>query len=130
MWFDKWHETEYGRERLELEMELLADIYPQMNMSIGSDRKVRVDGWLGPNNVCHGSYHVIAEYPDNYPNARIKTWCASHDFPPGTPHLYRDDELCIEHGDACPIDTIVTYLGWAGEWFAAFENSLQTGQKW
>jgi len=126
----RWHETDYGAERLHLERLLLAEDYPQMNMIICDDGKVRVEGYLGSNNVCAGSYYVVAEYPDSYPYNRIMVWCPYVHFPPGTPHLYSDDELCIEHGDFGPDDTISTVLGWATEWLAMYENYLRTRERW
>lgn len=125
-----WYETYSGSERLQLECELLSLDYPQTKVIRCSDNRIRVEGYLGPNNLCSGRYYVVAEYPDNYPYGRIRVWCPYEKFPWGTSHRYTDGDLCLEHDDFTPDDTMATVLGWTLQWLALYENFLRTGEKW
>ena len=126
----QWHQTSAGKERLALETELLTMDYPQMTVVECRDGKIRVEGHLGPNELCDKSHYVVSEYPSNYPHGRVRVWCPKESFPYGTPHRFKDDALCVDHGDLSPDDTMSTVLGWTVQWLALYEEFRRTGEKW
>jgi hypothetical protein len=124
-----WHLELDGQERLALETRLVALDFPQMQVVICDDGKVRVAGYLQPK-FSHRAYYVVLEYPDYYPFDRIKVYCPETDFVVGTPHRFSDDSLCVEHGDFAPDDTVCTVLGWTAQWLTLYEHFLQTEETW
>jgi len=128
----QWYGTSQGQQRLEIEEQLLAMDFPQMELMFCPDGAIRVHGWIGPNNLCSESHYVVAEYPENFPYSRPSVWLPNKGLLSGTPHVYSgaDSELCIEHGDFAPDDPMSTVLCWATQWLALYENYLETGKRW
>jgi hypothetical protein len=124
-----WYLDPDGQERLALETELLALDYPQMQVLVCEDGKVRVAGYLHPE-LCQRPYYVVLEYPDYYPYDRIKVHCPETEFAAGTPHRHMEDDLCVDHQDFEPDDTICTVLGWTAQWLTLYEDYLRTQRTW
>ena len=124
----QWYDTDKGRQRLQNEMELLTIDFPQMKFGLLDDGTAFVAGYIQPTSDCLTiSYYVVAVYPYGYPNGnRIKVYAPYEKFRSGVPHLYRDQELCLEHGDFNRDDTICTVIGWAIQWLVLYENFLRT----
>ncbi len=128
----QWYETEEGAQRLALECQFLEEDYPKMELSQCPDGLIRVSGYLGPSNLSQRSIYIVAELPRNYPSGRVRVYAPKEIFRTGTPHLYpmTDCELCIEHGDFTPDDTVSTALGWTVEWIALYDAFCNTGERW
>lgn len=124
-----WYLEPQGQQRLALELDLLEMDYPQMQTLFCDDGNVRVAGYLRPEH-CEAEYYVVLEYPDSYPYDRIKVHCPETEFAVGTPHLYSDGSLCVEHGDFEPDDTVCTVLGWTAQWLTLYEDYLRTTTTW
>lgn len=127
----QWYDKERGRERLKDELGILAIDFPQMNFAYLDDGTAFVSGYIGPSDCLRKSYYIVAFYPYGYPNGnRIKVYAPNENFCSKVPHLYGDQELCLEHGDFDCDDDIATTLGWAIQWLVLYENFLQTGERW
>ena len=128
----QWYETDEGWQRFLCEQEFLASDYPDMEISRCDDGCVRVSGLLGPSNLSSRQMFVVGEFPSDYPHGRPRVYAPQEDFPSGTPHIYpmTDVELCVEHGDFTPTDTMSTVLGWVLQWIALYDNFLRTGERW
>ena len=127
----QWYDTDRGRQRLQNEMGLLTIDFPQMKFALLDDGTAFVAGYIGPSDCLKKSYYIVAIYPYSYPNGnRIKVYAPHENFRSRVSHLYRDQELCLEHGDFDRDDDITTVLGWAIQWLILYENFLETGEKW
>ena len=115
---------------MELERHLLSLDFPQFRCIRCEDQTVRVAGVIGPNRLCKKGYLVVGQYPINYPRHRPQVFCPEEEFVSGTPHLYSNQELCLEHRNWRPDDTMATALGWAAQWLAAYESYVRTGEEW
>lgn len=127
----QWYYTDRGRQRLQDEMELLIIDFSQMNFAYLDDGTAFINGYIGPSDCLEKSYYIVAFYPYGYPNGnRIKVYVPNENFRSRVPHLYRDQELCLEHGNFNRDDDISTTLGWTIQWLILYEHFLQTGKKW
>lgn len=127
----QWHQTSYGAQRLELERELLEIDYPQADIVECSDGSIKIETWLGPTNLFSNEYYVVLECPENYPHSRVRAWLPYEEFPSNTPHRYPvKGDLCIDHDDFSPDDTLSTVLGWVTQWLALYEQFRETGKTW
>lgn len=128
----QWHNTPEGWQRFLWECNYLQEDFPDIQAQRCDDGYMRASGILGPSNLSDRTMYVVVEFPSNYPNGRPRVFAPEEYFPPGTPHLYpaSDYELCIEHGDFTPDDTISTVLGWTLQWIALFDNYMKNGERW
>ena len=128
----QWYETPQGWQRLQWECAFLREDYPGLHMQRGADGYMRATGILGPSNLSDRRMLIAAEFPSNYPNSRPRVYAPEEQFPSGTPHIYpgSEIELCVEHGDFTPDDTICTVLGWGLLWLAVYDTYRRTGERW
>jgi len=103
-----------------------------VHILLSDDQCIAVHGKLGKSNVCEKNYTVYAKYPVSFPNTRPRVWLPEEEMPLTTPHAYQpwNSELCLDHNDFSPDDTMSTVLGWAVQWCALYEHFLKTGETW
>ncbi len=128
----QWYETAEGAQRLMWECHFIQEDYPSLQVQKCADGYIRASGTLGPSNISGKRMFVVAEFPMNYPNSRPHVFAPEEEFPSGTPHIWpgTDYELCIEHGDFTPDDTMSTVMGWVLQWIALYDKYQQTGERW
>ena len=128
----QWYETSEGWQRFLWECNFFQEDFPSIHAKRCDDGYMRASGILGPSNLSPRRMFIVAEFPNNYPNSRPRVFAPEEHFPPNTPHIYpsTDFELCIEHDDFTPDDTISTALGWSIQWLALYDNFLRTGERW
>lgn len=128
----QWYETPEGQKRLQWECYFLGEDYPGMRVDRCEDQYIRVSGILGPSNLSERTMFIVAEFPSIYPNSRPRVFAPEENFPTWTPHLYPNSsiELCVEHNDFTPDDTMSTVLSWTLAWIAVYDEFVKTGKRW
>ena len=127
----QWYETSRGAERLDKELELLDYEFPEMALEFTDDGTVVVSGFIGLSELLKNSYLVAAEFPYTYGDgSRIRVYLPEEKLLSGTPHIWSDGEICIEHNNFTPETDIIDVLGWTIEWLALYEGFLEKGERW
>jgi len=128
----QWYETTQGQQRLLWENNFLQEDFPQIEVEQCEDGYIRASGVLGPSNLSPRTMFVVGEFPSNYPSTHPRVFAPHEQFPSGTPHIYpcTECELCLDHGDFTPDDTMATVFGWAIQWIAVYDSFRNTGQRW
>jgi len=127
----QWYKTYRGEERLKNEIEALSYAFPQMNLGFLDDGTAMVSGFIGPSQLLGNSYFVVAEFPYTYGDgSRIIVFLPEEKLLSGTPHVYSDDEICLEHNNFTPKTDAISVLGWTIEWLGLYEEFLETGKGW
>jgi len=125
-----WIDTSAGGTRYWQEIELLSIDYPNMAVCIGGSNMVFAHGWLQSNNLSFGQYYLYAQFAHRHPYDRPRIFLPHEHFSASTPHVYPDNEICVEHDDWRPTDTMAVALGWAVQWIALWEEFRRTERTW
>ena len=128
----QWYETPEGMARLNYESMFIEEDYPNMQVQCCDDGYIRASGFLGPSNLSLRTMFIVAEFPATFPMGRPRVYAPDEVFPSNTPHIYpsSDYELCVEHGNFSPNDTMSTVLGWTLEWIALYDEFCNTEARW
>lgn len=128
----QWYKSEQGAQRLLWECRFVQEDFPNIQVVVCEDGYVRANGILGPSNLSPRQMFIAAVFPASYPSGRIKVYAPDERFPSNTPHIYPGSgfELCLDHNDFTPDDTLSTVLGWTLQWIALYDNFLATGERW
>lgn len=127
----QWYESDHGQQRLRLEVTLVHDAFPQMQLIDRHDGRLAWIGVIGPNELTRDRYSVLCTYPRAYMTGRVPVVeILEPTIRSDSPHRFNDGSLCIEHGDFGARDPITDVLGWTMQWLTMYENWLQTGDEW
>jgi hypothetical protein len=124
--------TPAGEARAFAEQALLAREYPGFEMDVDDDGTPFAHGFIGPNEVIKGRYHLLLVIPPAYGNGALPlSFVLEPAMPPGAPHRYQDGSLCLDHSGAFTRkSTLVTFLAWVSVWLVLYEEWIETGRAW
>jgi hypothetical protein len=129
---DLFYATPAGEARAFAEQALLAREYPGFELDVDEDGTPFAHGFIGPNDVLHGRYHVLLVIPSAYGHGGLPlAFVLEPEIRAGAPHRYQDGSLCLDHSGAFTRkSTLVTFLAWVSVWLVLYEDWTETGKAW
>jgi len=128
----QWYESARGRERLNMEVELVRSAHPGFDLIDKPDGRLAWVGDIGPSPDLLYAYTVSLTYPSSYPvSGAPKVEVLEPTIRSGAPHRFTDGSLCIEHDDFDAAEHFITDLiGWTCQWLALYERWANGGSSW
>ena len=72
-------------------------------------------------------YDLKIIFPDNYPNSAPDAYCTNHNLKKA-PHILSEKRLCYHYKEWRPKYTIAVAIGWAADWFDAYDHWRNYGE--